>query len=93
MNSTTNRAATGSVSFLKWLDTFLAEKGIDLEETFEVTGPVYGVNDMAYENVVEAMNLAPASEQRAIKTMLVKIDFVNGDVRKYLRHLAQAIAL
>lgn len=39
------------------------------------------------------MNLAPASEQRAIKTMLVKIDFVNGDVRKYLRHLAQAIAL
>lgn len=48
---------------------------------------------MAYSNVVEATKLAPAHEQKAIKTMLVKIDFVNGDVRRYLRHMAQAIAL
>lgn len=87
MNTATNMAFCG------WLNTFLSEKGVDLTDSFEVEGSVYGVNLMTYENVVEAMSVAPAAEQRAIKTMFVKIDFVNGDVRRYLRHLAQAIAL
>ena len=78
--------------FSRWLDTFLSEKGIDLEDRFTVQGPTWGENDMAYEHVVAAMKQAPAHEQAAIKTMLVKIDFKNGDVRHYLRHLAQAIA-
>ena len=47
---------------------------------------------MQYVHVVAAMQLAPKHEQAAIKTMLVKIDFVNGDVCRYLKHLAQAIA-
>ena len=84
---------TTNTGFCKWLNTFLSEKCVDLTESFEVEGPCYGVNLMTYENVVEAMKIAPAAEQKAIKTMFVKIDFVNGDVRRYMRHLAQAIAL
>ncbi len=76
----------------RWLDTFLEEKGIDLEEGFEVEGPS-DPNHMTYENVVHAIKSAPAHEQQGIKAMLVKIDFANADVRRYLRHLAQAIAL
>jgi len=78
--------------FARWLDTFLSEKGIDLEDRFTVQGPEWGENNMAYQNVVDVMKQAPAHEQAAIKNMLVKIDFRNGDVRHYLRHLAQAIA-
>lgn len=78
--------------FSRWLDTFLSEKGIDLEDRFTVHGPVWGENDMAYQNVVDVMKQAPAHEQAGIKNMLVRIDFKNGDVRHYLRHLAQAIA-
>jgi hypothetical protein len=78
--------------FSRWLDTFLSEKGIDLEDRFTVQGPEWGENDMAYEHVVDAIKRAPAHEQAGIKDMLVKIDFKNGDVRHYLRHLAQAIA-
>jgi hypothetical protein len=78
-------------SFGRWLDTFLSEKGIDLEQGFVVRGPS-GDNHMTYENVVDVMKQAPAHEQAAIKNMIVRIDFKNGDVCHYLRHLAQAIA-
>lgn len=80
------------MTFTRWLDTFLAEKGIDLDRTFTVNGPS-GPNHMAYANVVEAIKQAPAHEQAGIKSMIVRIDFKNGDVRHYLRHLAQAIAI
>lgn len=82
-----------SPNFNKWLDTFLEEKGIDLDESFTVQGETWGDNHMTYGVVVEHMKIAPKSEQNKIKDMLVKIDFKNGDVRHFLRHLAQAIAL
>lgn len=78
--------------FNTWLDTFISEKGIDLEQVFTVDGPS-GPNHMPYEVVINAMYGAPFAEQAAIKNTLVMIDFKNGDVRHYLRHLAQAIAL
>lgn len=80
------------MTFAKWIDTFLSEKGIDLKEGFEVEG-VTGVNFMAYENVVHAMKQASKIEQAQLKGLLVKVDFHNGDVRHCLRHLAKAIAL
>lgn len=77
-------------SFNQWLDTFLDEKQINLEEVFEVDGPS-GTNIMSYAVVVEALKEAPNHERKGVKSMLVKIDFANGDVRHYLRHLAQAL--
>lgn len=82
-----------SSDFDKWLDTFLEEKGIDLDEGFTVQGANWGDNHMTYGVVVEHIKIAPKGEQNKIKDMLVKIDFKNGDVRHFLRHLAQAIAL
>ena len=79
-------------SFKSWLETFLAEKGIDCEQVLTVSGPS-GNNYIPVGCLVEAMLQAPASEQAEIKNMIVKIDFVNGDVIRYFRHLAQAIAL
>jgi hypothetical protein len=84
---------TANSPFNRWLETFLDEKGIDLEEGFTVSGPG-GPNHMQYAHVVTAIvENAPPHEQAAIKDQLVRIDFRNGDVRHYLRHLAQAIAL
>lgn len=77
--------------FSKWFETFLNEKGIRGDDPMTVQGPS-GVNHMFYENVIEAIKRAPDHEQRQIKHNLVAIDFGNGDVRHYLRHLAQAIA-
>lgn len=77
--------------FDKWFVTFLNEKGVDFEETFEVMGPS-GVNFIPVGCIVELAASAPDHEQRAIKSTCVKIDFVNGDVRHFLKHLATAVA-
>lgn len=77
--------------FGKWLDTFLGEKGIDLETCFEIEGPE-GWNLFTVGALVELMKSAPAHEQKGIKMMLVKIDFVNGSVLDYFKHLAKAVA-
>lgn len=79
-------------AFTKWLDTLLDEKGIDLEETFEITAKGGTPNTFSYAVIVDAMKGTSPREQAAIKDTLVKIDFVNGDVRHFMRHLAGALA-
>ena len=80
------------MTFSKWLDTFIAEKGLDLEQAFEVEG-ASGPNHIPLACVVEAMKVAPKTEQAAIKTMVVRIDFANGKVMPFFEHLAKAIAI
>lgn len=79
-------------TFSKWLETFIDEKGIDCEIVLNVEGPS-GVNAIPVSCLIAAIHLAPAHEQAGIKAMIVRIDFRNGDVLDYFRHLAQAIAL
>jgi len=79
------------MEFENWLDVFVTEKGLDLEESFTVQGPS-GDNFMPLECVIEAIKQAPPGEQAAIKDMLVRIDYANADLMRYFRHLAQAIA-
>jgi len=83
-------------NFDKWLDTLLEEKGIDPESTIAFDGPSAKsgtYNFMMLDVVVEALKNTSPAEQAAVKNMLVKIDFVNGDVVDYLRHLAGALVL
>lgn len=79
-------------NFSKWLDTFLEEKGIQLDQPITVEGKS-GPNHMIVQNVVDAIKATNEAERNGIKTMLVKIDFRNGDVMHFIKHLAQAIAI
>jgi hypothetical protein len=79
-------------AFNNWLDTFIQEKGIDLEQRFDVEGPVWGTNSFDYGVIVEHIKIAGKDEQNEIRDTIVKIDFANGDVKHYFRHLAQALA-
>ena len=80
------------MTFTKWLKTLIDEKGYDRDQILEVEGPS-GANFIPLGIVEDAINQAPAHEQRGIKNMLVRIDFRNGDCLDYFRHLAQAIAI
>ena len=80
------------MNFDAWLDTLIDEKGFDAEEMFEVDGPS-GVNIMPYQAVFDSMKVTTPDEQAAIKNMIVYIDFKNGDILHYVRHLAQAISI
>lgn len=76
----------------KYLETLLEEKNINLETSLEVRGQS-GINFMSIENVVDAIVAAPRSEQTKIKNILVQIDFKNGDVLHFIKHLAKALAI
>ena len=80
------------MSFNKWIDTFIEEKGIDTEEIIEVEGQS-GLNMIPVGVVIEHMKSAVDVEQQAIKDTIVKIDFMNGDVLDFIKHLAGAIAI
>jgi hypothetical protein len=80
-------------AFWDWLDTFVAEKGVDRDHMIEVEGPNWGTNWIKVSHVLAAIKVAPTSEQKAIKTMLVKLDFANAPIVPYFAHLAKAIAL
>lgn len=75
----------------KYLEKFIAERGWDLEDILEVMGPDAVMNSMPLGVLVEAIVNAPKSEQLAIKTMIVRIDFVDGDVFKYFENLAKGL--
>lgn len=79
------------MTYNKWLDTFIEEKGIDLEDHFELTDFEGTHHIMPYGVVIEHIKGANKQEQEDIRTIIVKIDFKNGDVRHFFRHLAQAI--
>jgi len=75
------------MTFTKWLDTFVDEKELNTDFTFEVEGD-FGLNYIPAAVVIEHIKIAPKHEQAAIKDMLVKIDFINGDVMDFFKHLA-----
>lgn len=78
-------------AFNKWLDTFIEEKGIDLQQVIEIKTE----NNTHYfelGNVIDNIKTTTPEEQADIKDMIVKIDFHNADVVDYFKHLAQALA-
>lgn len=81
------------MSFNTWLDTFIEEKGIDLEENFEVEGPTFGTNYMQVQNIVDAIKETTVEEQEQIKRTIVMLDFKNQPIVPFFKHIAQAIAL
>lgn len=80
------------MTFSNWIDTFFAEKEIDLEQTIEVQGDM-GFNIMPVGVVLDAIKSTCSQEQKKIMELFVNIDFRNGDVMHLVKHLAQAIAL
>lgn len=74
----------------KYLKTFFAEKDLPFAqwELVAQDGTTHIINN---EVVIEAIGGAPRSEQEAIGNMIRKIDFVNGNVNDYLKHLAGAL--
>ena len=74
-----------------WIYTLIEEKNLDLQSTFEITND-NGFNLIPLGVVVEHILIATQFEQKEIKKTLVLIDFHNGDVMHFFKHLATAIA-
>ena len=46
---------------------------------------------MSYQTVYEHMLIANDKEQKQIKDMIVHIDFMNGDILDYFKHLGKCL--
>lgn len=80
------------ISFNNWLDTFIDEKGIALDDIFTIEE---NGEQHIFEigNIIETIKATTPKEQAEIKDMIVKIDFHNGDVIDYFKHLAKALVI
>ena len=80
------------ISFNNWLDTFIEEKGIALDDIFTIEE---NGEQHIFEigNIVENIKATTPKEQAEIKDMIVRIDFHNGDVIDYFKHLAKALVM
>ena len=75
-----------STSFTKWITTFLSEKELELDYVVACKdGKITQIG-----NIVQTMCVSPSDEQAAIKKVLIKIDFMNGDVMHFFNHMAKA---
>ena len=79
------------MKFAEWLDTFIDEKDLDMDQVFLVEG-ASGENYIPLGVLVEHIKIAPVHEQCGIKEMLVKLDYANANIGLYLKHLCRAIA-
>ncbi len=82
--------ATKRNPFVRWFETFVSEKGFDLEQDI-VTRRGTETRVLPLSFIVEYIKIAPVNEQNGIKAMFVRIDFANGDCLDYFAHLGGAL--
>ena len=78
-------------NFNNWLDTFIDEKNINKNDTFKINKNGT-LNIISYGSIIDHIKITSKQEQEQIKKTIVKIDFFNGDVLHFFRHLGQALA-
>jgi len=74
----------------KYLRVFFEEKDLPYAD-WDITSTDGTWNSISNEFVIEMIHVAPRSEQEGIANMIRKIDFLNGNVNDYLKHLAHAL--
>lgn len=71
--------------------TMIEEKDL-LHTTIEIEDKSGTMHFMTVENVIEAIEQASESEQYAIEQKFRHIDFHNGDLLHFIKHLGLALA-
>ena len=65
--------------FKEWLETFIDEKGLNLEETTIEFEDHNGFNIMPLGVIAEYLYQQPPEILNQVKNTIVKIDFANGE--------------
>ncbi len=70
-----------------YLEALITEKGTDLEADINLDGHIGLTYQMLVDFIVEQV----PEHHKTIRATLVKIDFLNGDVFHFLKHLAEGM--
>jgi len=76
--------------FNEWFETFLEEKNLPYLE-WEIMDTNGEINFIDSDCVIDAIISCSINEKKAIKDTIVKIDFSNGDVNDFFKHLAKGL--
>lgn len=74
----------------QYLTTFFEEKQLP-SASWELTSEDGTTHWIDSDVVIEHIMIAPSEEQKKIADVIRQIDFKNGDVNHFLKHLAQAL--
>ena len=77
-------------TFNNWFQIFLDEKNLPYA-SWEIQDETGTTNFIDNDVVIETIKNTSTTEQSKIKDILVKIDFHNGDVNHFFRHLAKGL--
>jgi len=77
---------------MNFFETFFSEKNLT-EEVYTVTSANGTPNIIPSTVVIDAVKRTQGEEAKKIETILRKLDFLNGDIHHFLKHLAQGMAL
>ena len=76
-----------------YLTNLISEKAnISMDTVIEVEGQDWGTNFIPLECVVEYILSSGGANQQAVMNTLTKIDFANGDVLHFFKHVASFMA-
>lgn len=78
------------MAMIPYLRTFFNEKDLP-DVSWELTAKDGVPHIISNEVVMEHIETSSVNEQRKIAGVILKIDFENGDVNHFLKHLAGAI--
>jgi len=80
------------MTFAKWFDVFLEEKDIDQEEVLDINvGNDFHI--IPIKIITDFIKTLDKETQRTIKQTFVEIDFKNGNVKHFLKHIFRATQL
>lgn len=73
--------------FNDWLDTFVEEKEIDLNEMHTHTDMSGAIHLFETNDVINLIKATSDEEKAIIKNKIISIDFNNGDIVDFLKFL------
>lgn len=76
-----------------YINTLLEEKGISTETIIEIETVEWGTNFIPLQVVIDYILASGEDNRRTVRSTLVKIDFNNGDVMHFFKHVARHIAI
>ena len=78
--------------FEKWLDTFIEEKRLNLDEVIEVNdGENLHIFDL--RRIVDELKVCPKFIRDKVKRAIVRLDFCNAPIMPYFEHLAKSLVI
>ncbi|MDX1318122.1 MAG: hypothetical protein R3262_11245 [Xanthomarina gelatinilytica] len=84
------------MNFIEWFEMFIEEKNLEnvvYMTKFELDEEDMGIDviQIDTEMIIETIKKTSQEQQEKIQEILIKLDFMNGDIHHFFNHLANGL--